>query len=66
MTTKIKIENEGPNVVQVTGGNTGSPATIPVNREAEVWLSNGYPITVTEIQPGVTPNLAGGPGEEGP
>ncbi len=66
MTTKITILNHGPKAVHVEGGS-GTPATLQPGDDCEVHLWDESGLTVTEVAAdGPTPNLAGGPGEEGP
>ncbi len=62
MTTQITILNRGDKAVEVEGGTSGAPVTIQPHAHADVYLADGAPVTVTEVDP-VDPNLAGGHGE---
>ncbi len=61
MTTQVTVLNRGPKDVEVTGGTSGTPVTIPPHSHADVYLYDQAPLTITEVG-AIEPNLAGGPG----
>ena len=64
MTTKVTILNHGPVPIRISGG-TSTPADLAPHAHEEFYLYDGAPLTIEEVVE-VTPNLAGGSGEEHP
>ncbi len=63
MTTTVTVLNRGPKAVTVAG------LTLAPGQFADFTVSSGNPVQIVEVaneDPGVTPNLAGGHGEDGP
>lgn len=64
MTTKVNILNSGPKSIAITGGTSGTPATVaPGDTSGDIYFYEAAPLTIQEIAD-EDPGLGGGHGED--
>lgn len=64
MSSNVLVLNRGPKPIQVTGSLIASPTFVEPGKYAEFWVHEGEPLQLEEDGVVVSPNLAGGHGEE--